>query len=50
MRKNLKEARQKAGMTQKQIAKYLHVGERHYKKIERGDSLGSIQLWDRLED
>ncbi len=40
MRKNLKEARQKAGMTQKQVAKYLHIGE----------SLGSIQLWDSLED
>lgn len=50
MRENLKEARQKAGMTQKQVAKYLHIGERHYKKIESGESLGSIQLWDSLED
>lgn len=50
MRKNLKEARQKAGMTQKQMAEYLHVGERHYKKIESGETLGSIELWDKLEN
>ncbi len=50
MRKNLKEARQRAGMTQKQMAEYLHVGERHYKKIESGETLGSIELWDKLED
>ncbi len=50
MRKNLKEARQKAGMTQQQMANYLHVGERHYKKIESGETLGSIELWDKIED
>lgn len=50
MRKNLKEARQRAGMTQKQMAEYLHVGERHYKKIESGETLGSIELWDKLEN
>lgn len=50
MRKNLKEARQKAGLTQRQMAEYLHVVERHYKKIESGETLGSIELWDKLED
>ncbi len=50
MRKNLKEARQKAGMTQRQVAEYLKVGERHYKKIESGETLGSIDVWDSLED
>ena len=34
MRKNLREARQKAGMTQKQVAEYINVIERHYKAIE----------------
>ena len=50
MRKNLKEARQKAGMTQKQVAEYLGVIERHYKAIEYGERLGSIDIWDKLED
>ncbi len=50
MRKNLKEARQKAGMTQKQVAEYLNVMERHYKALEYGERLGSIKIWDSLED
>lgn len=50
MRKKLKEARQKAGMTQKEVAEYLNVIERHYKAIEYGERLGSIDVWDKLED
>ena len=50
MRKNLKEARQKAGMTQKQVAEYLGVSERHYKFMESGHTVGSVELWDKLED
>lgn len=50
MREKLKEARRSAGMTQKQMAEYLHIGERHYKKIESGETLGSIPIWDELED
>ncbi len=50
MRKNLKEARQKAGMTQQQVAEYLGVCLRHYKYIEAGKITGSMDLWDRLED
>ena len=50
MRKNLKEARKKAGMTQKQVADRLKIGLRHYKKIESGETLGSISLWDDMED
>ncbi|NBH27637.1 XRE family transcriptional regulator [Lachnospiraceae bacterium] len=50
MRKNLKEARQKAGMTQKQVAEYIHTAERYYKQIEYGERLGSIAIWDMLED
>ncbi len=50
MRKNLKEARQKAGMTQKQVAEYLGVSERHYQKIEYGTVLGKTTYWDILED
>ena len=50
MRKNLKEARRAAGMTQKQVAEYLHTAERYYKQIEYGERLGSIAMWDILED
>lgn len=50
MRENLKNARKAANMTQRQMAEYLHVGERHYKKIESGETLGSIEIWDMLED
>lgn len=50
MRSNLKQARLSAGLTQQQLADKLHIGLRHYKKIERGETLGSIQVWDALED
>lgn len=46
----MKEARRQAGMTQKQVAEYLNVVERHYKAIEYGERLGSIDIWDKLED
>ena len=50
MRTNLVNARKKKKMTQKQVSEYLRVGERHYKKIEKGETLGSVPLWDDLED
>lgn len=50
MRNNLKKARQKAGMTQKQVAEYLGISESHYQKIEYGKVLGKINHWDMLED
>jgi len=50
MRKNLKEARQKAGMTQKQVAEYLGISEHAYQKIEYGKRIGKIDNWDKLED
>ena len=50
MRKNLKEARQRAGLTQKAGAEYLKVSERHYKFMESGQTTGNVELWDRLED
>lgn len=37
-------------MTQQTMADKLGVGLRHYKKIESGETLGSIPLWDDLED
>lgn len=49
-RNNLKEARQKSGMTQQEMADKLNVGLRHYQKIEAGDTNGSFGVWDALED
>lgn len=50
MRVNLQNARKAAGMTQQQMADKLGIGLRHYKKIECGETLGSVPLWDELED
>lgn len=50
MRRNLQAARRAKGMTQQDMADKLGVGLRHYKKIESGETLGSIPLWDDLED
>ena len=50
MREILKNARQKAGMTQQEVAEYLGISVRMYQRIENGDSLGKIIHWDKLED
>ena len=50
MRKNLKEARQKAGLTQQQMADKLELSLRHYQKIEYAEIGGSFDVWDALED
>ncbi len=49
-RKNLKEARQKAGMTQQQMADKLGISLRYYQQIEAGDRTGDFGIWDDLED
>lgn len=50
MRKNLKKARQKAGMTQQQVANKLDISERYYRFIEAGARHGDFEIWDSLED
>ena len=50
MRANLKQARQAAGLTQKQVAEYLGITENAYQQIEYGKRIGRIETWDRLED
>ncbi|MDO4307228.1 MAG: helix-turn-helix transcriptional regulator [Eubacteriales bacterium] len=50
MRKNLKEARQKAGMTQQQVADTLGISLIYYQKIEQGSRTGDFEIWDNLED
>ncbi len=50
MRKNLKEARQKAGMTQQELANKLKISLRYYQNIEAGERTGDFTIWDTLED
>lgn len=50
MRKNLKEARKKHELSQHAVAAHLQISERMYKFIESGDRMGSIEVWDKLED
>ncbi len=50
MRKNLKEARAAAGLTQQQMADKLNVCLRYYKQIEAGSRTGDFAIWDTLED
>lgn len=50
MRKNLKEARQAAGLTQQQMADKLKISLVYYQKIEAGDRTGDFTIWDMLED
>ena len=50
MRENLKKARKEAGMTQRQMAKYLDLSNIGYRQIENGTRIGRIETWDKLED
>ncbi len=49
-RNNLKEARQKADMTQQQVADNLGISLVYYQKIEAGSRTGDFEIWDNLED
>lgn len=50
MRKNLKEARAAAGLTQQQMADKLNISMIYYQKIEEGSRTGDFTIWDTLED
>ena len=50
MRKQLKEARMRAGLTQQQMAEKLDISLVYYQKIEAGERTGDFIIWDRLED
>lgn len=50
MRKNLRKARKEKGLTQQAVADQLNTDVRYYKQIEYGERLGSIEVWDKLED
>ena len=49
MRQILKQAREQAGATQKEIANKLGVSEVYYRFIEAGSREGKGWLWDELE-
>lgn len=49
-RRNLKEARKAAGMTQQQVADKLNISLVYYQKIEQGTRTGDFDIWDELED
>ena len=50
MRKNLKEARRRAGLRQREMAEHLEIDLRTYQRIEAGETPVSIRVWDALED
>ena len=50
MRENLKAARKAAGLTQQAMADKLGITLRYYQRIEYGESGGSFETWDALED
>lgn len=50
MRRKLKIARKKLGLTQGEMAKKLNISMRYYQFIEQGRRIGNIEMWDALED
>ena len=50
IRNNLKKIREKNGLTQIELSKILKISIRHYQAIENGERIGSIAIWDKLED
>lgn len=50
MRKILASTRKKAKLTQSQLADKLKITLRQYQRIESGEILGKVDMWDSLED
>lgn len=50
MRKILKDARNRMGLTQQQLADKLGISLVYYQKIEAGERTGDFAIWDDLED
>jgi len=49
MRRNLIEARQAVGLTQKELGALVKVSDKTISHLEHGRSNGRVTLWDRLE-
>lgn len=50
MRKNLKNARNSLGLTQRQMAEMLKISYVYYQSIEEGKRTGTVKIWDSIED
>lgn len=50
MRKNLKDARRKLGLSQEKMAESLDTSLKNYQFLEESRRNGSIAIWDKLED
>lgn len=50
MRKNLKDARNRLGLSAKDMAAKLFITRRYYLSIEQGTRTGDYTIWDALED
>lgn len=50
MRERLKEERKKKGLTQQAMAEKLGISLVYYQKIESGERMGAVELWDVMED
>ena len=46
----LQQARKDKGITQQEVAEYLGISLRHYARMESGEIIGFVELWDALED
>jgi Predicted transcriptional regulators len=49
-RMKLLEARKNAHMTQVAVAAIVGVSKQQYSRIENGEQIGSVRVWDALED
>ena len=49
MRKSLKEARLRAGLTQRELADAVGCSRENYSAIETGRLEGSIEIWIQLQ-
>lgn len=50
MRCNLIKARKEKKWTQAETAEKLGISFRQYQRIESGEAIGTIELWDKIED
>lgn len=49
-RLKLLNARINKDFTQQEVADIIGVSKQHYSRIENGQQVGSVEVWDALED
>lgn len=50
MREKLRNARRQNQLKQEEVANKLHITTRQYQRIEKGTTVGRVEMWDKLED